>query len=148
SRPRASRVRRNGRAGRRRAAWSSLERRPHLRRTSRGDLACVGGCRARRREPLRARGSVRSAWTSAGGVGAATAPACYFAVVGPQAKPLTPSDRPPRASRGRYAPSPSGRLHLGNARTALISWLSCRASGGAYVLRIEDLDRGRSRPEF
>ena len=52
------------------------------------------------------------------------------------------------ARRGRYAPSPTGRLHLGNARTALLSWLSIRAVGGHYVMRIEDLDRGRSRPEF
>lgn len=49
---------------------------------------------------------------------------------------------------GRYAPSPTGRLHLGNARTALLSWLWARAAGGRYVLRVEDLDRQRSKPEL
>jgi glutamyl-tRNA synthetase len=48
---------------------------------------------------------------------------------------------------GRYAPSPSGPLHLGNLRTALLAWLFARSAGGRFVVRIEDLDRGRSRPE-
>jgi glutamyl-tRNA synthetase len=48
--------------------------------------------------------------------------------------------------RGRYAPSPTGAIHLGNASTALVSWLSVRAAGGAYVLRTEDLDRPRVVP--
>ncbi len=48
----------------------------------------------------------------------------------------------------RYAPSPSGRMHRGNARTALLAWLQARAVGGEIVLRIEDLDRDRCRPEF
>jgi glutamyl-tRNA synthetase len=48
--------------------------------------------------------------------------------------------------RGRYAPSPTGALHLGNARTALVSWLAARAAGGSYVLRVEDLDGPRVRP--
>ena len=47
---------------------------------------------------------------------------------------------------GRFAPSPSGRMHLGNAFSALIAWLSARSSGGRMVLRIEDLDpRASSR---
>ncbi len=50
------------------------------------------------------------------------------------------------AIRGRYAPSPTGRLHLGNARTAVLAWLQVRARGGAFVLRVEDLDASRSRP--
>ncbi len=50
--------------------------------------------------------------------------------------------------RGRYAPSPTGRLHLGNARTALLAWLYTRQQGGRFVLRIEDNDFTRSRPEF
>ena len=50
--------------------------------------------------------------------------------------------------RGRFAPSPTGRMHLGNVFTALISWLSVRSQGGKWVLRIEDLDPQRSRPEY
>jgi len=48
--------------------------------------------------------------------------------------------------RGRFAPSPTGPLHLGNARTALLSWLAARACGGTYVMRLEDLDLPRVRP--
>ncbi|HEU0079859.1 MAG TPA: tRNA glutamyl-Q(34) synthetase GluQRS [Longimicrobiaceae bacterium] len=47
--------------------------------------------------------------------------------------------------RGRYAPSPTGGFHLGNARTALLAWLQCRAAGGTFVMRVEDLDVGRVR---
>jgi glutamyl-tRNA synthetase len=47
---------------------------------------------------------------------------------------------------GRYAPSPTGDLHLGNARTALIAWLWARRAGGRFLLRFEDLDTGRVRP--
>jgi glutamyl-queuosine tRNA(Asp) synthetase len=47
---------------------------------------------------------------------------------------------------GRFAPSPSGALHVGNLRTALASWLSAKVSGGKWVIRIEDVDRTRSRP--
>ena len=50
--------------------------------------------------------------------------------------------------RGRFAPSPTGELHLGNARTALLAWLHARAAGGAFVLRVEDLDAGRVRPGY
>jgi glutamyl-tRNA synthetase len=49
---------------------------------------------------------------------------------------------------GRFAPSPSGLMHLGNARTALLAWLDARARGGEMLLRIEDLDRERCRPEY
>jgi glutamyl-tRNA synthetase len=48
--------------------------------------------------------------------------------------------------RGRYAPSPTGALHLGNLRTALLAWLFARAASGRFVLRIEDLDLPRIRP--
>lgn len=48
---------------------------------------------------------------------------------------------------GRFAPSPSGHLHLGNLRTALVAWLWARANGGRFLLRVEDLDRVRSRRE-
>ena len=47
---------------------------------------------------------------------------------------------------GRYAPSPTGDLHLGNLRTALLAWLFARATGRRFLLRIEDLDAGRVRP--
>ncbi|MBL8911003.1 MAG: tRNA glutamyl-Q(34) synthetase GluQRS [Archangium sp.] len=49
---------------------------------------------------------------------------------------------------GRFAPSPTGRLHLGNLRSALLGWLHMRALGGAFLLRIEDLDRDRCKPQF
>ncbi|MEX1142522.1 MAG: tRNA glutamyl-Q(34) synthetase GluQRS [Thermoleophilaceae bacterium] len=48
---------------------------------------------------------------------------------------------------GRFAPSPSGPLHLGNLRTALLAWLFARSAGSAFLLRIEDLDRERSKAE-
>ena len=51
-----------------------------------------------------------------------------------------------RSVRGRFAPSPTGEVHLGNASSALLAWLSARAQGGALVMRIEDLDRPRVRP--
>ena len=49
---------------------------------------------------------------------------------------------------GRFAPSPSGRMHLGNAFSALLAWLSVRSANGKMVLRIEDLDPDRCRPEY
>lgn len=50
--------------------------------------------------------------------------------------------------KGRFAPSPTGYMHLGNVWIALLAYLSVRAQGGTYVLRIEDIDRQRSRPEY
>ena len=50
--------------------------------------------------------------------------------------------------RGRYAPSPTGQLHLGNARTALLAYWQTKAQTGQFVMRVEDLDLQRSRPEF
>ncbi len=49
---------------------------------------------------------------------------------------------------GRFAPSPTGRMHLGNIFAALVSWLSARKQGGKWILRIEDLDPQRSRREY
>ncbi len=54
------------------------------------------------------------------------------------------SDRPVVT---RFAPSPTGYLHIGGARTALFNWLYARAKGGRFLLRIEDTDRARSTPE-
>jgi glutamyl-tRNA synthetase len=51
------------------------------------------------------------------------------------------------AARVRFAPSPTGSLHVGGARTALFNWLIARQGGGAFVLRMEDTDRERSTPE-
>ncbi len=48
----------------------------------------------------------------------------------------------------RFAPSPSGFLHLGHAYSALFSWRAAHDAGGRFLLRIEDIDRGRSRAEF
>ena len=48
----------------------------------------------------------------------------------------------------RFAPSPTGLLHVGNARTALVAWLHARHLGGRYVLRIDDTDTERSTAAF
>lgn len=48
----------------------------------------------------------------------------------------------------RFAPSPTGHLHLGHAFSALTAWRRARAAGGTFLLRIEDIDAGRCRPEF
>lgn len=50
--------------------------------------------------------------------------------------------------KGRFAPSPSGRIHLGNVFCALLAWLSAKSAGGTFVLRIEDLDVQRCRREY
>ena len=56
--------------------------------------------------------------------------------------------RPVSAVTGRFAPSPSGRLHLGNLACSLLAWLSARSQGGRIVLRIEDLDAERCPRHF
>jgi glutamyl-tRNA synthetase len=58
-----------------------------------------------------------------------------------------PSDGMLSSMRVRFPPSPTGALHIGNARTALYNWLLARGAGGELVLRIEDTDRERSTPE-
>ena len=49
---------------------------------------------------------------------------------------------------GRFAPSPSGRMHMGNLWSCLLAWLAARSVGGGMVLRLEDLDPDRCRPEY
>ena len=53
-----------------------------------------------------------------------------------------------KVARGRYAPSPTGSLHLGNARTALVAYLQARCADASFVMRVEDLDRARSKNEM
>jgi|LauGreDrversion4_2_1035121.scaffolds.fasta_scaffold06815_6 glutamyl-tRNA synthetase len=55
-------------------------------------------------------------------------------------------ERRQRQVRGRFAPSPTGRLHRGNLRTALLAWLDARLAGGELLLRLDDLDTPRNRP--
>ena len=52
------------------------------------------------------------------------------------------------STKGRFAPSPTGRMHLGNMFCALLSWLSAKSKGGEWLLRIEDIDPDRSRKEY
>ena len=55
--------------------------------------------------------------------------------------------RPDGKPRLRFAPSPTGYLHIGGVRTALFNWLWARKTGGTFILRIEDTDQERSTPE-
>ena len=64
----------------------------------------------------------------------------------PDSPAATPAPAAPRVFR--FAPSPNGYLHLGHARSALMNHDLARACGGRFLLRIEDLDLGRARPEF
>ena len=48
----------------------------------------------------------------------------------------------------RFAPSPTGRIHIGNARTALLNWLVAKRRGGAFILRFDDTDLERSKVEY
>src|ERR1043165_7586255 len=50
--------------------------------------------------------------------------------------------------RVRFAPSPTGQLHIGNVRTALFNWLFARQKGGTFILRIEDTDMERSEARY
>ena len=58
---------------------------------------------------------------------------------------MTDPTTPPRA---RFAPSPTGYFHVGSARAALFNWLFVRQQGGTFILRIEDTDEARNRPEW
>ena len=53
-----------------------------------------------------------------------------------------------KPTKGRFAPSPTGRMHLGNVYAALLAWLSARSKDGGFVLRIEDIDRQRSKEAY
>src|SRR6516165_8853266 len=48
----------------------------------------------------------------------------------------------------RFAPSPTGRIHIGNARTALLNWLVAKRRGGTFILRFDDTDLERSKAEY
>ena len=48
----------------------------------------------------------------------------------------------------RFAPSPTGRLHVGNIRTALHNWMLAKLAGGEFILRIDDTDAERSKEEY
>jgi glutamyl-tRNA synthetase len=74
-----------------------------------------------------------------------TVPACFI-ISGGKSDAAAQERMPMR--KGRYAPTPSGQLHLGNARTALLAWLQMRSVGGSFVLRIEDVDRTRARDAY
>jgi glutamyl-tRNA synthetase len=68
-------------------------------------------------------------------------------MVGAMPEVIDLSPRPDQTLvRGRYAPSPTGDLHMGNLRTALLAWLFVRCTHGQFVLRVEDLDQPRVRP--
>jgi len=53
-----------------------------------------------------------------------------------------------RAMKLRFAPSPTGLLHVGNARVALVNWLLARQQGGTVLLRLDDTDTERSKAEY
>src|SRR3954470_12260859 len=65
----------------------------------------------------------------------------------PPVETCAPINMPSDNSRLRFAPSPTGALHIGGARTALYTWLAARHEGGELILRIEDTDRERSTQE-
>jgi glutamyl-tRNA synthetase len=63
-------------------------------------------------------------------------------------RPCAPDTHTHNMIKVRFAPSPTGNLHIGGGRTALFNWLYARATGGKFVLRIEDTDQLRSKAEF
>lgn len=65
-------------------------------------------------------------------------------MIPPEIEPKTVAA--PTGRDGRFAPSPTGPLHIGNLRTALLAWLFARSAGARFLVRVEDLDRSRVRP--
>ena len=63
-------------------------------------------------------------------------------------KPFEPGAHPAQPVTTRFAPSPTGYLHLGHALSALIAWRRARTSGGRFLLRLEDIDPTRCRPDY
>lgn len=61
---------------------------------------------------------------------------------------MSDSNAQPAGVKVRFAPSPTGYLHIGGARTALFNWMYAKAQGGKFVLRVEDTDLERSKPEY
>ena len=129
------------------AAWAGSGRRPSLSNVLPPRVPGWGGADARRG------GTVRSGGRGVG----------RHKALRPRALPRAPRApgpaRPPGrgiiriyamtdfVGAGRYAPSPSGDLHFGNFRTAVLAWLFARTTGRAFYLRVEDIDTGRSSAE-
>lgn len=78
----------------------------------------------------------------------APADAAGRASLGAVPDPLVIAGPAPASADGRFAPSPTGSLHLGNLRTALLAWLFARAAGARFLVRMEDLDAGRVRERW
>src|SRR3954467_11480719 len=114
------------------------------------------------RHAVHSRGSAGAGASRAGGAamraGRAPAPSPPVrGLIGPPDPPPGPRAPPRRsgvgpnqmpAPDGRFAPSPTGTLHLGNLRTALLAWLFARSQDARFLVRMEDLDTGRVRERF
>ena len=96
---------------------------------------------------LLARGYIAASMSSPHAPGSPSAIPAVEPASGPGSGSPSGSDPLGRPIRTRFAPSPTGFLHIGGARTALYNWAWTRRMGGTFVLRIEDTDRARSTPE-
>src|SRR5690606_5050960 len=104
----------------------------------------AGGARDRPRAAERAAGAVRQRAGAARGAGRRDRPGPGDLRAACETDPR--ASEPVSTVRTRFAPSPSGSLHVGNARTAVLNWLFARHHGGAFILRVEDTDRERTVP--